>query len=123
MAIYSPTQLVQIACKVLEKDLLTFSAPLQIQPSETTMDKCVDIVLPNCDYTIGKIVEYYLFTTKFESDITYITFLKNHPHDKHGILRIAFKEDQTEETITALFLEACQECIKYFNVGKELKSK
>jgi DNA-directed RNA polymerase subunit L len=123
LAIYSPTQLVQIACKILEKDLLTFNAPLQIQPSETTMDKCVDLILPNCDYTIGKIVEYYLFTTKFEIDITYITFLKNHPHDKHGILRIAFKEDQTEESITEMFLEACKECIKYFNIGKELKSK
>jgi DNA-directed RNA polymerase subunit L len=123
LAIYSPTQLLQIACKILEKDLLTFVAPLQIQPSDTTMEKCVDILLPNCDYTIGKIVEYYLFTTKFEIDITYITFLKNHPHDKHGILRIAFKEDQTEESITEMFLEACKECIKYFNVGKELKSK
>jgi len=122
LAIYSPTQLVQIACKVIEKELLTFNE-LLIQPSETTMEKCVDIILPNCDYTIGKILEYYLFTTKFDIDITYITFLKNHPHDKHGILRIAFKEDHTEESITGMFLEACKESIKYFNMGKELKSK
>jgi DNA-directed RNA polymerase subunit L len=122
LAIYSPTQLVQIACKVIEKELFTFKE-LQIQPSDTTMEKCVDLILPNCDYTIGKTLEYYLFTTKFDIDITYITFLKNHPHDKHGILRIAFKEDQTEEMITAMFLEACQESVKYFNFGKELKSK
>jgi DNA-directed RNA polymerase subunit L len=121
-AIYSPTQLVQIACKVIEKELLTFNE-LIIQPSDTTMEKCVDLILPNCDYTIGKTIEYYLFTTKFNTDITYITFLKNHPHDKNGILRIAFKEDQTEETITAMFLEACKESIKYFNAGKELKTK
>jgi DNA-directed RNA polymerase subunit L len=123
MGIYSPTQLVQIACKVIEKDFMSFSEPFQIQPSETTMDKCIDLILPNCDYTVGKTLEYYLFTTKFNIDITYVTFLKNHPHDKHGILRIAFKEDQTEESITAMFLEACKECIKYFNMGKELKSK
>ena len=122
LAIYSPTQLVQIACKVIEKDLLTFNEIL-IKPSDTTMEKCVDIILPNCDYTIGKILEYYLFTSKFNTDITYITFLKNHPHDKHGILRIAFKEDQREESITALFLEACKESVKYYNFGKELKSK
>jgi DNA-directed RNA polymerase subunit L len=122
LAIYSPAQLVQIACKVIEKELFTFKE-LQIQPSDTTMEKCVDLILPNCDYTIGKTLEYYLFTTKFDIDITYITFLKNHPHDKHGILRIAFKEDQTEETITAMFLEACKESVKYFNFGKELKSK
>jgi len=122
LAIYSPTQLVQIACKVIEKDLLTLKE-FQIQPSDTTMEKCVDLILPNCDYTIGKTLEYYLFTTKFDIDITYITFLKNHPHDKNGILRIAFKEDQTEETITAMLLEACQESVKYFNFGKDLKSK
>ena len=122
LAIYSPTQLVQIACKVIEKELFSFKE-LQIQPSDTTMEKCVDLILPNCDYTIGKTLEYYLFTTKFDIDITYITFLKNHPHDKHGILRIAFKEDQTEETITAMFLEACKESVNYFNFGKELKSK
>jgi len=122
LAIYSPTQLVQIACKVIEKELFTFKE-LQIQPSDTTMEKCVDLILPNCDYTIGKTLEYYLFTTKFDIDITYITFLKNHPHDKHGILRIAFKEDHTEETITAMFLEACKESVKYFNFGKELKSR
>jgi DNA-directed RNA polymerase subunit L len=123
LAIYSPTQLVQIACKVIEKDLLTIKGPLQIQPSDTTMEKCVDIILPDCDYTIGKIIEYYLFTTKFDIDIAYITFLKNHPHDKHGILRIAFKEDQTDESITEMFLEGCKECVKYFNFAKELKSK
>ena len=123
MANYSPTQLVHIACKVIEKDLLTFTSPLQIQPSDTTMEKCVDIILPNCDYTVGKIMEYYLFSTKFDIDITYITFLKNHPHDKHGILRIAFKEDQTDESITEMFLEGCKECVKYFNFAKELKSK
>jgi len=122
LAIYSPIQLVKIACKVIEKDLISIKEPFQIQPSDTTMEKCVDIILHDCDYTIGKLLEYYLFTTKFNIDITYITFLKNHPHDKHGILRIAFKEDQTDESITSILLEACQECVKYFNFGKELKS-
>ena len=120
---YSPTQLVQIACKVIEMDLLTFAAPIEMKPSDTTMEKCIDIILPGCDFTVGKVIEYYLFTTKFDIDIAYISFLKNHPHDKHGILRIAFKEDQTEEMITKMFLDACKECIKYFNFAAELKSK
>ena len=123
LGIYSPTQLVQIACKVIEKDLLTFSAPIEMKPSDTTMEKCIDIILPGCDFTIGKIIEYYLFTTKFDTEIAYISFLKNHPHDKHGILRIAFKEEQTEEMITKMFLDACKECVKYFNFAAELKSK
>lgn len=123
LSIYSPAQLVHIACKTIEKDLLSFAEPFEIKPSDTTMEKCIDIILHNCDFTIGKLIEYYLFTTKFDSEITYISFLKNHPHDKHGILRIAFKEDQTDESIAKLFLEACKECVKYFNFGKELKSK
>jgi DNA-directed RNA polymerase subunit L len=123
LGIYSPTQLVHIACKVIEKELLTFAPPIEMKPSDTTMEKCVDIILPGCDFTIGKVIEYYLFTTKFDIDIAYISFLKNHPHDKHGILRIAFKDEQTEEMITKMFLDACKECIKYFNFAAELKSK
>jgi len=123
MCIYSPTQLVKIACKVLEMELLNFTAPLQMKPSDTTIEKCIDIILPECDFTIGKVIEYYLFTTKFDTEITYISFLKNHPHDKHGILRIAFKEDQNDEEVTKLFLEACKECVKYFNFSAELKSR
>ena len=122
-AIYSSSKLVRIACKVIEKELLTFAEPITMKPSDTTMEKCIDIILPGCDFTIGKIIEYYLFTTKFGTEITYISFLKNHPHDKHGILRIAFKEDQTEEWITKLFLDSCKECVQYFNFGESLKSK
>ena len=123
VAIYSSAQLVRIACKVIEKELLTFAEPFTMKPSNTTMEKSVDIILPGCDFTIGKVLEYYLFTSKFGTEITYISFLKNHPHDNHGILRIAFKEDQTEEWITKLFLDACKECVHYFNFGDSLKSK
>jgi DNA-directed RNA polymerase subunit L len=120
--IYTSNQLVQIACKTLEKELLSFTEPLTIQPSETNMNNAVDIILHDCDYTIGKVLEYYLFTTHFNTTMNYISFLKNHPHDKDGILRINYIQEQSEEFITKMFLDACKECVKYFNLGSELKA-
>jgi DNA-directed RNA polymerase subunit L len=121
-SIYKPAQLVQIACLTLKKELLSFAEPLTIRESQTNMDNCVDIILHDCDYTIGKILEYHLYTIHFKTTINYISFLKNHPHDKDGILRINYFTNQTEEFITNMFLDACKECINYFNFDSDLKS-
>jgi DNA-directed RNA polymerase subunit L len=117
--IYSPEQLVKIACKTIQYDLNTFkSAAFDFQKSENTLENCVDILLYNCDYTIGKLLEYYIFTTKFPDTIKYISFLKNHPHDKHGVLRLQYGDvSPTKPMLEELISNACEECKAYFNFG------
>jgi DNA-directed RNA polymerase subunit L len=117
--IYSPEQLVKIGCKTLQYDLNTFkSAEFDFQKSENTLENCVDILLYNCDYTIGKLLEYYIFTTKFPATIKYISFLKNHPHDKHGVLRLQYGDvSPTKPMLEELISNACEECKAYFNFG------
>ena len=117
--IYSPEQLVKIGCKTIQYDLNTFkTTDFDFQKSENTLENCVDIILPHCDHTIGKLLEYYIFTTKFPATIKYISFLKNHPHDKHGVLRLQYGDvSPTKPMLEELISNACEECKSYFNFG------
>jgi DNA-directed RNA polymerase subunit L len=115
--IYTPDKLVKIACKTLQHDLTTLKTiQFDIQKSENTLENCIDVILPNCDFTLGKLLEYHIFTTKFPATIKYISFLKNHPHDKHGVLKLQYGDiSPTKPMIEELILDACDHCKSYFN--------
>jgi DNA-directed RNA polymerase subunit L len=117
MNIYSPEILIKIACKTIQYDLNTFKTQsFDIQKSENTLENCIDVVIENCDFTIGKLLEYYIFTTKFPTHIKYISFLKNHPHDKHGILKLQYNDSvPTHSIIEELLTDTCEQCKAYFN--------
>jgi DNA-directed RNA polymerase subunit L len=115
--IYTPEQLVKIACKTLQFDLNTFKTiDFDIQKSENTLENCIDVILPNCDFTIGKLLEYYVFITKFPTTIKYVSFLKNHPHDKHGVLKLQYGDiSPTKPMVEEIITEACEHCKSYFS--------
>ena len=74
------------------------------------MKNCFDIILENEDYTIGKIMEYALFSKYYENikTLSYCGFVKMHPHDKDSIIRVAYKE-LTEKTV---IMQNLKECVK-----------
>jgi hypothetical protein len=122
IAVYTNQQIVQMACLLLQKELTIYKdLELKIKASETTMPHCIDIQFDNCDYTIGKLIEYNLFSSLFPSKITYISFIKIHPHDVSGILRIAFTEEPSHDFIKDLFVESCKACIDYFKFSSIFK--
>ena len=61
------------------------------------MKNCYDIILENEDYTIGKVLEYLLYSSYYEGlkTLSFCGFKKLHPHDLDSIIRIAYKEDIT----------------------------
>jgi DNA-directed RNA polymerase subunit L len=67
-----------------------------------------DIILKNEDYTIGKIIEYILYTKFYENTqiLTFCGFKKMHPHDTDSIIRIAYKE-VTDKTTIKQNLKSC----------------
>ena len=73
--------------------------------SDTTIPNAFDIILENEDYTIGKILEYFLYTTYYlgSQSLSFCGFRKPHPHINKSIIRIAFKE-QTEKNTVAEYL-------------------
>jgi DNA-directed RNA polymerase subunit L len=90
LGVYSNTELVVKACDVLIQTLheITFT----VQPSLSTLKDCQDVVIPDGDYTVGKLLEYEVYKGHGK-EVSYVTFLKQHPHDTSGILRVATTAD------------------------------
>lgn len=111
LGVYSNMELVRMACEVLErqfegiKDMPVIAAP-------STMDHAFDITVAG-KYTIGKILEHYLYTLFFEGDasLTFCGFKMMHPHDNHGILRLAFKENVDVSVVHAYIKRASEAAV------------
>ena len=73
---------------------------INIKNAENTMSNCFDVILENEDYTLGKILEYFLYTKFYETQmLTFCGFKKMHPHDNDSIIRIAYTEPVEKATI------------------------
>lgn len=107
VGIYSASELMTSACSIIIKKLefirtqLT-DRTLAVKVSETTLNNGFDITLDE-DYTIGKIVEYYLYSKLFEGTktLSYCAFKKLHPYDTTSLLRIAYRKPTDMGTMYA----------------------
>jgi DNA-directed RNA polymerase subunit L len=121
IGVYSNLELLQLSTIVIRSQLEHCKMEIESSPSITTIENCFDVVITGNytlgknkfemqgDYTIGKLLEYQIYT-RFNHPITYVAFYKKHPHDKVGILRVAFP-GATSETIKECVEIACNECI------------
>jgi DNA-directed RNA polymerase subunit L len=89
LGVYTNEQLVQKACDVLVADLQAVVSLSTEGPSDTTIENCRDVTIKGGDFSIGKLLEYQIY--HFKDEVTYVVFLKKHPHDKDGVLRVASK--------------------------------
>jgi DNA-directed RNA polymerase subunit L len=99
VGVYSNQEIIKKACTILIDKLtnlieLIDKDELSITPSLNTMQFCHDVILENEDYTIGKIIEYVMYSKYFENmkTLSFCGFKKMHPHDSDSIIRIAYKE-------------------------------
>jgi DNA-directed RNA polymerase subunit L len=79
----------------LIKDIDENNVP--ILRSETTMKNSFDMILVNEDYTIGKVLEYILYTEFYAVEnptLNFCGFKKFHPHDAKSTIRVAFVGDE-----------------------------
>lgn len=93
-----------------------------IRPSETTLENSFDITLVNEDYTIGKVIEYYLYDTHYFGDktLSFCGFRKNHPHDKNSVIRLGYHKDVEPSVVVGYLEEAGQNAITAY---KEILSQ
>ena len=105
VGVYSNYEVLDKACEILIKkleytDSLIEKDELEIKNSENTMANCFDVILENEDYTIGKMLEYLLYTKYYETKmLTYCGFKKMHPHDNYSIIRLAYLAPIEKSTI------------------------
>ena len=122
IGVHTNYEIVNIACNILldkstNIDSLIDKDELEIKIAENTMANCFDIILENEDYTIGKILEYFLYSQFYEKNIlTFCGFKKMHPHDNYSIIRLSYTEPVEKSTIKGHL----KECIQ---LSKEVYSK
>ena len=106
VGVFDNNDLVKKACVILIQKLevvktMIDTDSLIIKQSESTIDNCFDIILQDEDYTIGKAIEYMLYSKFYEElkKLSYCGFKKMHPHDSDSIIRLGYKEHVEKTTI------------------------
>jgi DNA-directed RNA polymerase subunit L len=105
VGVFGAKEIVQKACSIIIKKLedlivLIDTDELNIIQSVNTLKNAFDITLENEDYTIGKILEFLMYTKFFEElgTLSFCGFKKMHPHDSDSIIRLAYK-NETDNSI------------------------
>ena len=125
VGVYTNYELVNKACAILiekldELDTLIEKDELKIDKSMNTMANSFDIILENEDYTLGKILEYFLYTRFYETKtLTFCGFKKMHPHDSDSIIRVAYKDAIEKSTIKGNLKECIEEAKQVFGKIKK----
>jgi len=120
VGIFDNIELVQKACEILidkfqYQDSLIEKDELVIEKSQNTMANSYDIILENEDYTIGKVLEYFMYTKFYETKIlTFCGFKKMHPHDSQSIIRVAYREPIDISTIKGNLKECIDDATQVF---------
>lgn len=132
VGVYTNLELIHLACDKIKEQLQDVhdkcsSQIYDINMRSTAMKNSADFILQGYDYTIGKIIEYVLHEEYYKgkegsvSPLSYVGFIKNHPHDEHSIIRFAFKEEDefNKENIYNLIMYSCIKAQELYDAIKE----
>lgn len=126
IGIHTNAELLAISCKIMIEKLENFiniieNDELEIKVSENTMKNSYDIILNNEDYTLGKVIEYYMLEIYYSKKIiTFCGFKMLHPHDLYSLIRVAFPQPEEISRIKGLLKESSNSAISTFKkINKE----
>ena len=126
IGIYTNYQLIELATSIIIKKLYITLESLKhendlIYDANDTLQNAYIITLLNEDYTIGKIIEYFLYNKYFieEKTLTYVGFLKKHPHDNNSFIKISSKNLISKEDIIIMIENSVNSSILILNSIKE----
>lgn len=123
VGVYSNNELVRVACDAMIGKLERLEnsiqeQTIQIKSSESALNYGFDITLDGEDYTVGKAIEYALYEMYYQGRVdqrlSFVGFQKFHPHDKHSMIRIGFREETDYGAMINVFRHAIQEVKNIF---------
>ena len=127
IGIYENKELMIKACGILKdkfKLLLQSinSEALSIVLSEVTMENSYDIILVDEDYTIGKVLEYFIYDNYFlkEGSVLFCGFKKFHPHEDSSRIRIAFKDKVDKQMVEEYMRKVCNQSVEFYSEIEKL---
>lgn len=123
VGIFPNISILKMSCETLIRkfnklieDILTNNVPIII--SETTMKNSFDIILIDEDYTIGKVLEYIMYTKFYASKnptLNFCGFKKFHPHDSKSTIRISLTDEHKNKHPKELIHYSAQYAISIFS--------
>jgi DNA-directed RNA polymerase subunit L len=133
VGVFDNNEIVLKACEIMISKCEKFLENLQhgkvaILPSETTLKNGFDVTLVNEDYTLGKVIEFYLYQQNFIADktLSFCGFRKPHPHATDSIIRVAFHNEIDPVGVSGYIQGATDSAISAFKklaeqLGGDLK--
>ncbi len=87
---------------------------LMVAVSDSTIENSYDITLENEDYTLGKVVEYVLYSSHYaglqgtDKALSYCGFRKPHPHIPKSVIRLGFTMPKEKSEVAAVVARAAE---------------
>jgi DNA-directed RNA polymerase subunit L len=106
--VYKAAQIMINKCMKFIRDIE--SGENHIIPTVSTIQNGFDIELKGEDYTLGKVLEFFLHDKHYAEDqtVTYCSFRKIHPHNPDSMIRVGFAETVgVDEGIVAQYITTC----------------
>jgi DNA-directed RNA polymerase subunit L len=128
IGVYENQYLLSFACEYILGRLEEFNGFLSnaqikstcIKPDDYCLYKDKSTVKPiyilyvkDDDYTIGKIIEKYLYYM-FQGELYYVSFKKEHPHDTYSLISFSYKKEVSEQEIIANIRSVSDELIDIY---------
>ena len=132
VGVYTNVQLVTKSCDIMMKKCEKLLADLEHSSSEggmkvkniiepanerTTIKNAFCIHLIGEDYTLGKVIEYLLFSNYYDKSdgvASFCGFKKPHPHALDSFIILAFKEETELSKVQEYVSKVVSECISIF---------
>lgn len=126
IGVYENVEIIKKACSVLQNKFIQLvsdidSNLIEIINSLNTAEYSFDIILEGHEYTVGKVIEFFLYEDYFIKDkvLSFVGFKKMHPHDTFSTIRMAFNDESDKNRVKQLFRAAC---VNSINVYTEIYS-
>ena len=116
---FTNEEIIKKSCEIIIRKLQLIIKKKDLfssKESENNLSNSFDIILKNEDYTIGKVIESILYHDYFQNtqQLSYVGFLKEHPHDTDSIIRISFVKETPPDQIFPLIAECCLKGVEIF---------
>jgi DNA-directed RNA polymerase subunit L len=121
VGVWKNQEIVRMGCDAMIRRLKEFANAVEtqrnelIRESQTTIRNGYDVVMKNEDYTLGKVVEYFLYAEYYaksgtggESVLSFCGFAKPHPHINESVIRLATRVPVNDlGDIVRMVVDAC----------------
>ena len=115
VGVFTNAEIVHKAAQIMMNKCMKFIRDIEsgenhIIPTVSTIQNGFDIELKGEDYTLGKVLEFFLHDKHYAEDqtVTYCSFRKIHPHNPDSMIRVGFAETVgVDENIVAQYITTC----------------